>query len=258
MTEIAEPETGQLVPANISTRQLTAIALQQGAGIDVLERLAALMERQDAIQAKKEWTAAVTAFKGECPPILKKNPVRGKKLTDGSPGPIHYHFAGYDDIKAVTIPLERKHGIVTGFSFTVTSANNLSGVLKITVGSHTEEFAFGVPIPKGINTNGTQDFGAAQTYLKRYLYLAAFDLVVAGEDSDAAGLIEKITLDQIGQVNDAIDACREAGQWNEDDSFKKMLAAYEIESLGDLPSNRVMDLLADLDRQSRKGKGVKK
>ncbi len=198
-TDMAVPSTGQLI----------ALAVSKGAAIDVIERLSALMERQAAIAAKEAWHTAIAGFKSECPVIIKNNPVRGRSKKDDSGkvvelGPVHYHFAGYDDIKAITGPLERKWGVVTGYTFEVTNSGNLLGRLRVTVGSHTEEFSFGVPIPKGINTNGTQDFGSAQTYLKRYLYCAAFDIVVTDEDNDGRGLNVKLTGDQIGELNDLI------------------------------------------------------
>ncbi len=249
------PDARPLVElADPTPRQLCALALKQGAGIDVIERFSALAERWEATEAKKAWARAIAGFKEECPPVVKKNVVKDRS------GNQIYKFASYDDIKAVTVPYERKYGIVTGFTFDNTTPTSLRGVLKITVGSHTEEFIGAVPVPTqgagGINA--TQLMGQAHTYLKRYLYLAAFDLIVAGEDSDAIGLIEKVTPDQIGQINDAIDVCRKAGQWDEEGSLRNMLRAYEIDYLGDLPADRVTDLLADLDRQARKGKGVKK
>jgi phage recombination protein Bet len=60
--------------------------------------------------------------------------------------------------------------------------------------------------------------------------------------------------DQIGQINDAIEKCEQADRWGPD-SLQKMLTVYKIETLADLPANRVPHLLADLDRQR---KGMKK
>lgn len=247
----AELATG---PVDTSMGGLIALAIREKSAIDVIERLTALKERQDAAEAKRAWHQAVLAFKQECPPIVKKNEVKDRS------GGRMYKFASYDDIKAVTTPLERKHGIVTGFSYDTTTATSIKATLRVTVGNHTEEFVGAVPVPTQAagGINATQLMGQAQTYVRRYLYLAAFDLLVAGEDSDAMNLIETATPDQIGKINDAIEDCRKAGQWDEERSFKAVLRTYEIESLADLPFERVTHLLADLDRQARKGKVVQK
>ena len=241
-----EPPGAALIPAR---RDMVQYALERGATIDVIERVAALQERRDSIEAKRDWAAAIASFKAECPPIIKRNAVNDRA------GNQIYKFAGYDDIKAVTIPLERKYGIVTGFSYEQTTDKSLKAVLRVTVGSHTEEFTGAVPVPAAGagGVNATQLMGQAQSYVKRYLYLAAFDLVVAGEDSDAVGLIETVTLHDIGRINEAIDDCQKAGRWF-DDSLKKLLAVYEIESLDQLPLERLNHVLADLDRQKRGGK----
>src|SRR4029077_16589237 len=91
-----------------------------------------------------------------------------------------YKFASYDDIKAITIPLERKYGIVTGFSYENTTEKSLKAVLKVPAGTPPEEFIGAVPVPAAGagGVNATQLMGQAQSYVKRYLYLAAFDLVV--------------------------------------------------------------------------------
>lgn len=215
--------------------------IDRGTDPEALGKMMDLAERWQAIEAKKAYTAAVEGFKRDCPPIIKRNQVHGTAKDErgvkipGVKGPHMYNFASYDDIKAVTVPFERKHGIVTGFSFDVSPGGNLLGKLRVTVGSHTEEFSFGVPIPKGMNTNATQDFGAAVTYLKRYLYLAAFDLVVTGEDSDACGLFEKITPDQIGQLNDLIGQIVDKKLPHNSRAFLSIFGVGEDGDLGDIP-----------------------
>jgi len=253
MTKTLDVQPAELVepgPVDTSMGGLIALAIREKSAIDVIERLTALKERADAAEAKRRWTEAVSGFKGECPPIFKTKEVQDKQKN------LLYKWVPYEDIKAVTLPLERKYGITTGFSFDNTTATSLKATLRITVGNHTEEFVGAIPVPTETagGVNATQNMGKAHTYLRRYLYQAAFDLVIAGEDSDAVGLIEKVTPDQIGKINDAIDACRKAGKWDEEGSLRAMLRAYEIDYLGDLPADRLLDLLADLDRQRRGGK----
>ncbi len=229
------PEVVDLaVPADPTPRQLCALALKAGAGIDVIERFSALAERWEATEAKKRWAEAVAAFKAECPPIIKRNVVADKA------GKQLYKFAGYDDIKAVTIPLERKFGIVTGFTFDTTTPTSIKAILRVTVGSHTEEFVGAVPVPQSGagGVNATQLMGQAQSYVKRYLYLAAFDIIVAGEDSDAIGLFERITPEQVGQIHTITDAFEKLKIPHNHKTFLRMYGVAEDGNTGDLPPDQ--------------------
>lgn len=235
---------------------MLARMVEQGGNPDSLAKMLDLVERWQAAEAKKIYTAAIVAFKNECPVIIKRNPVRMKDKLDAAgqkipkSGDVMYTFASYDEIKEVTSPLERKNGITTSFDFEVTAAGNLVGTLFITVGSHTEARKFGVPIPKGQNTNSAQDFGGAMTYLRRYLYTAAFDLVVAGEDKDGSGFSEKISPDQIQILNNLIEVCEKAGKPVAMDKFKSWA---EIEELDDLSPIGFEKAKAYLEQKAKAG-----
>lgn len=212
--------------------------IDHGVNPDALSKMMDLAARWQADEAKKLYTAAIVAFKDECPSIVKRNAVRKKgKEVNGEivPGDVMYRFASYEDIKEITVPLEKKNRITTSFDFEVTPAGNLTGTLLITVGSHTETRRFGIPIPAGMNTNKAQDFGAAMTYLRRYLYCAAFDIVISGEDKDGAGFSEKITEEQIGIINDLFVLCEKAGKPVPLDKFK---AWAEIDDLSELAPSK--------------------
>lgn len=229
-------------PADPTPRQLCALALKQGAAIDVIERFSALAERWDAIEAKKRWTEAIVGFKADCPPILKTSEVldRGGKLL--------YKFVPYDDIKAVTLKWERKWGIVVGFTMPVTNAGNLTGDIRITVGSHTEVFSGGVPIPTAAagGINAAQLMGQARSYLKRYLYVDAFDLVIAREDSDATGLFERITPDQVGKIHELTDAFEKLKVPHNHKAFLKMFGVPEDGNTGDLAPDQFVSAMRGL------------
>lgn len=225
------------LPHDPTPRQLCALALERGATVEVLERLTALAERWDATEAKRKWVEAVNAFKRAVPPIFKTHAVNQKG------GALLYKFASYDDIKATTVPLEREFGIDTSFSFEVTAGNNLMGRMFITVGSHTEERTLGVPIPKGMNTSSTQDFGAATSYLKRYLFVAAFDLVIAGEDSDAVNLIDRIDEGQVKELVDLVGQIQEKKIAFRLDAFVGQFGVAKLSDLGPGDFNSARNML---------------
>lgn len=151
--------------------------IERGADPESLGKMMDLAERFEAREAKRKWTEAVKGFKSEIGAIAKRNPVHTKA------GALMYHFASYADVKTETFELERKYGIVTSYSFAQGQGDKIIGTLKISVGSHTEETTLPLPIPQGQNTNSTQNYGMAVQYGKRYLYCAAFDIVIR-DDSD--------------------------------------------------------------------------
>lgn len=238
--------------APLATDPITMLSrmVEQGTNPEALSKMMDLADRWQAAEAKKKYTAAIVAFKDECPAIVKRNSVRKKGTTENGvtkPGDVMYKFASYEDIKEITAPLEKKNQITTSFDFEVSAAGNLKGELSITVGSHTEKRGFGIPIPKGMNTNNAQDFGAAMTYLRRYLYCAAFDLVIAGEDKDGAGLADKIEPDQIGELNDLVQACEKAGK---PVNFGKFLEWLDVETLDELTPAGFEKAKAELKRKA--------
>lgn len=234
-----------MAPVQPTPMTMLQTLIDKGADADAICKISDLAEKWLAKEAKEAWHRAVAGFKSEVEVIVKRNEVKDRG------GNVIYKFAGYDDIKAVTVPKERKWGIVTGFSFDNSAPGILKATLKITVGSHTEEFTGAVPVPTAAagGINASQLMGQAHSYVKRYLYLAAFDLLVAGEDSDAMGMIDTISDDQVGLINDAIEDCRKAGKWDEERSLKSLCRVYSIDNIGELPAARLRDLLADLDRQ---------
>ncbi len=64
--------TEALVATQEAPTQLIALALEKGADPDILSKLLDLRERWEAGEARKEYVAAMTAFKQEAPAVLKK------------------------------------------------------------------------------------------------------------------------------------------------------------------------------------------
>lgn len=242
------PERAELAPpADLNPRQLCALAVQSGAGMDVLERLTSLAERWDAAEAKKKYTEAISGFQSECPTIFKKRVV---KTRDGQP---MYAFASYDDIKKVTRPLETKWGITVEFSFDLQDdpkapAGKLCGTCKVRVGSHHEDKTLTIPVPKGVNTNLAQDGGQAVTYLKRYLYCAALDIVVTDEDNDA-DIDARLTDEQVQTVEKLIHDSRS--------SLSRFLDWAKVTTVRDIKANDYSRVIDMLNRKMANARGAK-
>lgn len=236
--------------AEIAVQSTPMTMLQQmiDKGIDpkAISDMMDLSERWQAGESAKAYALAISGFQSECPMVFKAREVRkqnGDKL---------YNFANYEDIKRVTRDLEKKYGISTSFTIDLAENGMMKGTIRIRVGNHFEDKTLSVPIPKGINTNSTQEFGMAVSYLKRYLYCAALDVVVSGEDNDARGLYDRISPTEMEEVNNLIDQIKDAaGDFNHA-AFKHWLM---VEDLADIPSKKVEMTINELKRKLKKVKG---
>lgn len=178
-------------------------ALEKGISVEQLGKLLDLHERHEKNEAAKIFATAVSGFQAECPMVFKGRTVKTRVGGD------MYKFASYDDIKRVTRTLEAKYGISTSFDIKEEAAQQsakLVGTCRVRVGNYYEDHTFTMPIPKGLNTNAAQDYGMALSYLKRYLYCAALDIVVTDEDDDGQSCVEFVTPDEIAVLNDLFQA----------------------------------------------------
>lgn len=161
-----------------SPMQLLSMAVQRGADVGTLERLADLAERFDKKKAKSEFDTAMAAFQADCPVILKT--VNGAQKA--------YRYAPLDHIVTQVKELLKQHG----FSFTLSSVCGKDTVKAIIFvkhrGGHFESSEFEVPVDtKNPMMTAPQRFGGALTFAKRYALCNAFGILTADEDNDAQG-----------------------------------------------------------------------
>lgn len=227
---------------------LMAIALEKKADPETISKLMDLQERYERNEAAKKYADAISGFQSECPMVFKSREVANNQ------GKVMYRFANYEDIVHTIRDLLRKWNIVVTFTIDQTETL-MKGTVRIRVGTHFEDSTLSVPVPKGMNTNATQDFGMAVSYLKRYLLCAALNIVVTGEDNDARSLLHKITPEQIEQINLAFERCEKKGvkvdmkkflDWN------SAIAKIPIEDLSDIPSAQFDRLMTFLDDKEKK------
>lgn len=240
MQDIIEPESGQLAELPTHPMAIIARAIERGVDADNLAKLMDLQTKWEDRRAAEEFAIAIANFQREVPMVFKSREVRKKD------GGVMYFFASYDDIKRVTRPIEAKYGISTSFDIQHTEDGKLIGKCRVRVGSHFEDHTFTVPVPKGLNTNQTQDYGGALTYLKRYCYCAALDIVVTDEDTDAANLTDLIGPDQLKEV---VQLIQEKGVAPE--KFKAWCseaAGVDVPTLEAIPL-RIVDKAIDLLRR---------
>lgn len=179
MNETAIIEAPQTQPTTPST--LLALAVQQGADLDKLERLMALQERWEANQARMAFSAAFAAFKDEAVTI-----VRGKRITDGPlKGKSHAELS--DVVNAVS-PALSKHGLSIAWRLSKDEKDwiEVTCVLRH-CGGHSESVSMGGAPDAGPGRNAIQARGSVKTYLERYTGTAILGLAPQDADDDGAG-----------------------------------------------------------------------
>jgi len=194
----------EVQPTNV-LQAVMQLARDPNARMDVIERMVALQERQEARQAQTAFFAALTALQADIPLIHKG----GKNSFTGST------YARREDIKETLRPLLAKHGFAFSFNEESREADmtRFSGTLshkgghfevkyKTLATDHAAKNRDGKPTRTGI-----QDDGSTTSYACRYLMKMHLDIAETDEDTDGNSA-EKITDDQ---AKDLAIAVQDAG-----------------------------------------------
>lgn len=157
------------------------LAIQQGAGVDVLAKLLELQERWEAGEARRAFEVAFAAFKAEAPRLEKT-----KEVNFGQ-GKTAYKFTPLDQIANGLGPVLAKHGLSYNWR---QERNNgeitVTCVLRHTQGHSIENALSGPADPSG-SKNAIQAIGSTVSYLRRYTLLGVLGMATSDEDTD--GLI---------------------------------------------------------------------
>lgn len=167
-------ESQRPIVSEASPEALLAMAVQNGADIGVVERLAALAERFQESRAEREFEVAMTAFQDEVPPIVKTKQGYGYKYEDLA-----------RDIIDPIRPIMRKHGLSHRWDTPNTDAKE--GEVAITCviahsGGHKSYTTLSGPYDKSGSKNAIQSIGSVVTYLQRYTLKLALGLAASKDD----------------------------------------------------------------------------
>lgn len=165
-------------PPPMTPRNLIALAVEKGAGVDQLERLMALQERYEANKARKAFNAAFADFKAEAVQIIKRTEVKD--------GPLKGKFhANLSDVVSATTPHLSKHGLTISWALTKDDKDwmEVSCTLRHVAG-HSESVSMGAAPDTGPGRNAIQARGSAKSYLERYTATAILGLAPQDADND--------------------------------------------------------------------------
>lgn len=179
----------QRIDANLPTvapndpMALLAIAVEKGADVGTLERLAVLRDKFLAERAKMAYFDALAAFQSECPIILRSRAGHENR----------YNYAPLEKIVKDVTPFLKKHGFSHQEDATVTDGWVEASVTVTHREGHSEVKKFKVPTDSKAGMSPQQKYGAAMTYATRYAFCAAFGIRTADRDTDCPDPTEGVT-----------------------------------------------------------------
>jgi hypothetical protein len=181
--------------ARLDSQALLSTALERGAAIDVIERIVALAERVNAIQAREAYNAAIAEFQRRCPPIYK---TREATITPRGGGAGYtYTYAPLPEIKATIDPLLGELGLSQRWTSPVVEANRVTieCVIMHRLGHEISSGPVTMPVSQaqdgGGGANQMQRVAIAMSYAKRQALQNV--LGIAPEDDDDGASVEDTT-----------------------------------------------------------------
>lgn len=178
-------QQGEIMPVETNFERFIKLAITEKTPVETLERLLAMQEKVEAMNAKRAYDEALSAFQKVCPIISKSKAVYNK---DGKS--VRYRFAPMDSIiSQVRDPLAAH-----GFSYEADTELSPDGkmitaiVTAMHAAGHSRTKRFQVPIDKDAFMNEQQKVAAARTYALRYCFLGIFGIMTGDEDDDATSI----------------------------------------------------------------------
>ena len=168
---------GRGMVAPTPMEMIAAIAKDPSIPIDRITALIGLQERMEARENEKLFNAAFAAAMAEMPRIAK----HGKKSM-GDKGTIMY--ATYEDVDAAIRPVETRHGFARSFSTQPAASGSIMTLHLTHAAGHCRTSTRACPPDPGPGRNPIQAEGSGESYGRRYLTLAVWNIVTVGADDD--------------------------------------------------------------------------
>jgi hypothetical protein len=169
----------------IDPQALIKSAVENGAGIETMERLVALAKDVRAQQASEAWHHAMSEFQRTCPPI---NKTKTAQIATRTGRGYSYNYAPLGEIMTTILPVMGPLGLSTSFRVRHEEGKVIASCrVSHELGHHEESGDVAMPVQDtgGVGANPAQQVGIASTYAKRYALLAIIGLAPE-DDPDAS------------------------------------------------------------------------
>ena len=167
----------------VTPMEMLQVAVSQGADLTKIEKLMELQERFEKNEARKQFDAAIAAFK-ENPPELSKN-----KEVDftSQKGRTHYKHASLDEVALKIGSALSPHGLSFRWGVEQTGAKVKVTCILAHKAGHSETVQLEGEADNTGNKNSIQAVGSTITYLQRYTLLSITGMAVQDQDDDGRG-----------------------------------------------------------------------
>lgn len=181
-TTDAAPTQAPAMPMSAAANFLLMLQ-QSGAGLDQIEKMMDLLERNERHEAEKAYNEALAAFKGKNIRIVKRKDV---DFTTAK-GRTHYKHAELDDVVQAVGPELSVHGFAWSWK-THQSGRDITVVctLRHRLG-HAETVSLTAQPDETGGKNAIQAIISTTTYLQRHTLKQITGVAEAGEDDDGKG-----------------------------------------------------------------------
>jgi hypothetical protein len=246
VNEPAEPQpSNQLAVQATNPMSMIQFAIEHDKGIETLEKLFELQQRDEAAKARNAYNAAMSAAQAEMPAV-----VRDKENTH-----LRTKYARLETVASAIRPVYTKHGFSLSFG-TLTDAS--PDCIKIFCdcrhsAGHVDRIEGNFPIDlKGtggsVNKTGIQAMGSTISYARRYLTLMIFNVSIEDEDNDGNGQpVDCIDRGQVARLERELNLIPP-----DENALERILKWANIETLADLPKDRFELALQGLVNEARK------
>lgn len=231
MSDKALQKTNTAIVA-ISPMEMAQSFLQNGGDIENLEKMLALQEKYDAMQAKKAFVKAMALFKTE--PIRIKKDKQNKQYN-----------SKYSSIGATVnacLPRMGECGLSHKWEFVQTDPKVMIGTCVVThEDGHSDSVSMTTPIDTSGNKNPIQQIKSTRTYIKIETFASLMGLASSetdfDDDGNSAG-VKVITEKQVSIITDMINST-EADE-------AKLLKWAGADSIETIPANFFNKILTAL------------
>lgn len=204
----ARRAVAKVAPAPSTPMDLIAMAVARGDSVETIDKLMALAERLDKIQAQKAYVMAMARFK-QNPPRIEKTRTADITSRREDAASYAYKFANLADVCEKIVAGLAEVGISHRWK-TQQDAGQVAVTCILTHElGHSESTMLSAGLDQSGKKNSLQALGSTVSYLNRYTLLAATGLAVDDQqDDDGNGLSEE----ERNAVGDAVKQSRSRPQ----------------------------------------------
>jgi len=238
MTE-DEQMAGEMIAASRDVAPLDLLmraVSRDGVDIATIERLAALHEAALDRAAAQEWRDAMARYQEACPPVPRRQTAR---IATRSGAAYTYSYADLGDIAAHVQPYLHREGL----SYSWDIEQDRESVTAICTlrhsGGHSESSRVTMPITSpSPGMSAAHQVAGARTMACRLSLASVLGAATVDDDPDGsvADQSAPASAEQIASIRGAM---RDLGVAVEEDDYRRFLRHLGIESLEDLPAERV-------------------